>query len=295
MSKVDLAGRTAIVTGAGGGLGRTYAIDLAKHGAKVIVNDLGSSREGDGKDTQPAQKVVEEIIALGGKAVANFDSVVTGADKIIKTALDNFGTVDILVNNAGFVRDMAFVKINDEAWDSVVDVHLKGAFACIRAAWPVMREKQYGRIVNISSGSGLFGNFGQASYAAAKIAVVGLANVLKIEGAKNNIFINVVAPVAGTRLNKEVIPPEIFQKSKPELVAAMVTYLCSEQCKENGSIFNAGVGYFSRSAIMTGSGWYGGSNATAEDVMQNFDQIKSLEKLKYYNKIDEQLMELFKG
>lgn len=295
MSKVDLTGRVAIVTGAGGGLGRAYAIDLAKHGAKVVVNDLGSSREGSGQDAQPAQKVVDEIVSMGGEAVANFESVVTGADKIIKTALDAFGTVDILVNNAGFVRDMAFTKINDEAWDSVVDVHLKGAFACIRAAWPVMREKQYGRIVNISSGSGLFGNFGQASYGAAKIAVVGLANVLKIEGAKNNIFINVVAPVAGTRLNKEVIPPEIFQKSKPELVAAMVTFLCSEQCRENGSIFNAGVGHFSRSAIMTGAGWYGGSNATAEDVMQNFDQIKSLDKLKYYNKIDEQLMELFKG
>ncbi len=293
MDKINLTGKAAIVTGAGGGMGRCHAIDLARHGARVVVNDIGAAKDGTGLDKQPAMTVAAEIKAAGGEAIASFDNIVTDAAGIVKTAVDAFGTVDILVNNAGIVHDMAFMKMDDNTWDAVIDVNLKGTYACIKAAWPFMREKKYGRIVNISSGSGLFGNYGQANYAAAKIAVAGLANVLKLEGSKYNIHINVVAPVATTRLNKEVMPPEMLYRAKPELVSSIVTYLCSEECRENGSIFNAGLGFYSKSAIMTGRGWFGGKEATAEDIMQNFDKIKNMENPKFFYQIEDMFKEFF--
>ena len=286
MCKVDLTGRVAIVTGAGSGLGRSYAIDLAKHGAKVIVNDIGSSKEGNGSNGTPAMKVVGEIKASGGIAFADFSDVVTNAGDILKSAIAAFGTVDILVNNAGIIRDSGFGKMDEEAWDSVLDVHLKGTYACTKAVWPVMKEKKYGRIVNISSRSGLFGNFGQANYAAAKSAIIGLSNVLKIEGARNNILVNVVAPIAASRMTQDMMSEEVINKSRPELVAPIVTYLCSEKCVETGAVFIAGLGSFTRAAMMTGPGWVGNGNITADDILSNFDKINSLENPKYHHQLE---------
>lgn len=295
MLKVDLKGRIAIVTGAGQGLGRAYAIDMARYGAKVVVNDLGSSQDGSGNSDSPAKKVVEEIRAAGGDAVANFDNVVTSADNIVKTAIDSFGTVDILVNNAGILRDKLFVKMDNKSWDAVLDVHLKGTYSCIKAVWPIMRKKKYGRIVNITSGTGMLGNIGQANYAAAKSAIIGFSNVLKLEGAKKNIFTNVVSPLAASRMTENTMPPEVVEKGKAELVAPLVTFLCSEQCLENGLIINAGLGYFSRSAMLTGPGWISDNGGiTPDDIMSNLDKIKSLENPKYFDHIFEKMVEFLK-
>ena len=295
MAKVDLSGRVAVVTGAGAGLGRSHAIDLAKHGAKVVVNDLGGSRDGSGSSSSAADKVVDEIKAAGGEAVANYDNVVTGGANIIKTAVDAFGKIDILVNNAGILRDKSFAKMEEADFDLVMDVHVKGTYSCIKAAWPIMREQQYGRIVNTTSGAGILGNFGQANYAAAKCAVVGIMNVLKLEGAKRNIFINCLAPIAASRLTEDVMPPPILEKSKPEFVTPVVTFLCSEQSSENGSIFNAGMGYFSRSAMMTGPGFIAGTEIDADGIMENWDKISSIEECKYFDQVNAQMGEFMRS
>lgn len=294
MAKVDLSGRVAIVTGAGAGLGRTHALDLAKHGASVVVNDLGGSRDGSGKGSEAADKVVAEIKAAGGKAVANYDNVVTGGDKIVKTAVDAFGKVDILVNNAGILRDKSFAKMEEADFDLVMNVHVKGTYSCCKAVWGLMRDQKYGRIVNTTSGAGILGNFGQTNYAAAKCAIVGIMNVLKLEGAKNNIFINCLAPMAASRLTEDVMPPMLLEKAKPEFVTPIVTYLCSEQSSENGSIFNAGMGYFSRSAMMTGPGWVSKGNVTADDIMANWGKITSLDNCKFFEQVNQQMAEFLR-
>jgi NAD(P)-dependent dehydrogenase (short-subunit alcohol dehydrogenase family) len=256
MSKIDFTGRVAIVTGAGAGLGKCHALELAKRGAKVVVNDLGGSKDGTGSDSSAANKVVEEIRALGAEAVPNYDNVSTvkGGENIVKTALDAFGKVDILINNAGILRDKSFVKMEEENWDGVMGVHLKGAYCVTRPAFESMRSNGFGRIVMTTSGAGLFGNFGQSNYAAAKMGIIGLTNVLKLEGEKYNVKTNVIVPVAASRLTEGVIPPEFFEKMKPDFVTAAVLYLCSDQCTDNGMIINAALGYFSRSAVVTGPG-----------------------------------------
>ncbi len=288
---IDLKDRVAIVTGAGAGLGKCHAIELAKRGAKVVVNDLGGSRDGSGSDDAAASKVVEEIKAAGGEAVPNFDNVATvaGGENIVKTAIDAYGKVDILVNNAGILRDKSFTKMEEDAWDAVVAVHLKGTYCVTRPAFLNMRENGYGRIVNTTSGAGIFGNFGQSNYAAAKCGIVGLTNVLKLEGAKYNIKVNVLAPLAATRLTEDVMPPEIFEKMKPEFVTPVVVYMCSEQCEETGSIINAGCGYFSKSLMATGPGAIlteGGKVPTAEDVMDNWGKIASMDNAKYFAEVN---------
>lgn len=293
MSKIDFTGRVAIVTGAGGGLGRNHAIELAKRGAKVVINDLGGSRNGVGSSPSAADHVVEEIKALGGEAVPNYDNVAIpeGGEHIVQTAIDAFGKIDILINNAGILLDSTFVKMDEKKWDVVVDVHLKGTFCVTRPAFLHMMKQGYGRIIMTTSGSGLFGNFGQANYSSAKMGVVGLANVLKLEGAKYNIKTNVIAPIAGTRLTEDVVPPEIFSRMKVDFVTPAVLYMCSEQCKDSGVIINAGLGYFSRSAIMTGEGVIlsdGNKIPTPEEVMENWGKIASLENPKFFN----QLMEM---
>ncbi len=290
--------RVAIVTGAGGGLGRTYALELAKRGAKVVVNDLGGARDGSGESATPAQKVVDEIKAGGGEAVANYDNVATpeGGEAIVKTALDNFGTVDILINNAGILRDKSFVKMEPENWDAVVAVHLNGAYHVTRPAFKVMKEKGYGRIVMTTSAAGLYGNFGQTNYSAAKMALVGFMNTLKIEGAKYDIKVNTIAPLAASRLTEDIMPPEIFEKMDPEFVAAMTVYLCSDRCPVSGSIYNAGMGFFNRAAIMTGAGAVlaGGEEIpSAEAVRDNFNQISSLKKAKEYWQLNDQMGDVF--
>jgi len=297
MSKVDFAGRVAIVTGAGAGLGRIHALELAKRGAKVVVNDLGGARDGTGEGAAAADKVVEEIKALGGEAAANYDSVATvaGGENIVKTAVDTFGKVDILINNAGILRDKTFVKTDEEDWDIVLAVHLRGAYCVTRPAFTKMRENGYGRIVMTTSGAGLFGNFGQANYAAAKTGLVGLANVLKLEGAKQNIKVNILAPMAATRMTEDILPPEMLKKLIPDHVTPVVLYMCSDQCTDTGVIINAGLGYFSRSAILTGPGatlGKGDTPPTPEEVLENWDKIMSLDNPKYFDNINPTFDEL---
>jgi len=292
MSKIEFTGRVAIITGAGGGLGRHHAIELAKRGAKVVINDLGGSRDGVGSSPSAADHVVEEIKALGGEAVPNYNNVATqeGGEHIVQTAIDAFGKIDILINNAGILLDSTFVKMDEKKWDVVVDVHLKGTFCVTKPAFLHMVKQSYGRIIMTTSGSGLFGNFGQTNYSSAKMGVVGLANVLKLEGAKYNIKTNVIAPIAGTRLTEDVVPPEIFSRMKVDFVTPAVIYMCSEQCQDSGVIINAGLGYFSRSAIMTGEGVIlsdGNIIPTPEEVMENWSRITSLESARFFSNLGE--------
>jgi NAD(P)-dependent dehydrogenase (short-subunit alcohol dehydrogenase family) len=292
MSKIDFTGRVAIVTGAGAGLGRCYALELAKRGAKVVINDLGGTRDGVGSDSSAANKVVEEIKALGGQAVPNYDNVATvaGGANIVKTAVDAFGKVDILINNAGILRDKSFTKMEEENWDSVMNVHLKGAYCVSRPAFEVMRANNYGRIIMTTSGAGLFGNFGQSNYASAKMGLIGLTNVLKLEGAKYNVKTNVIVPVAASRLTEDVLPPEFFEKMKPDYIAPAVLYMCSEECQDSGMIINATLGYFSRTAILTGPGAIlskDGKIPSPEEVRDSWNTITSLESPKYFNQLPE--------
>ncbi len=281
--------KVAIVTGAGMGLGKVYALELARLGAKVVVNDLGGAPDGTGSSASAADKVVEEIKAAGGEAVANYDSVATeeGGAGIVKTALDAFGTVDILINNAGILRDKTLAKMEPSEWHAVRSVHLDGAFYVTKAALPVMRDKGYGRIVLTTSAAGLYGNFGQTNYSAAKMGLVGLMNTLKLEGEKRNIKVNTIAPVARTRLTEDLLPPDLKEKLQPEWVAPLTLYLCSDQVEENGAVYNVGMGCFNKAAFLTGPGAVVGDGKaapTAEQIHQKWDEINSLEGAKeYYN------------
>jgi NAD(P)-dependent dehydrogenase (short-subunit alcohol dehydrogenase family) len=236
--------RVIVVTGAGGGLGREYALTLAGEGASVVVNDLGGARDGTGAGHSMADQVVNEIKEAGGRAVANYDSVADaeGAANIVRTALDEFGKIDGIVSNAGILRDGTFHKMTDEAWDSVLKVHLHGGYNVIRAAWPHFREQSYGRIVVATSTSGLFGNFGQANYSAAKLGLVGLINTLAQEGAKYNIKANALAPIAATRMTEDILPPEVFTKLTPEYVAPVMAYVCTEEVPVTASVLIVGGG-----------------------------------------------------
>lgn len=279
---INFDGQVAVVTGAGAGLGKAYALELAKKGAKVVVNDLGGARDGTGRSTSAADQVVEEIKALGGEAVANYDSVADpeGGRRMIQTAIDHFGRVDILINNAGILRDKTLVKMEPENWDAVMNVHLKGAYNVTRPAFTQMRSQGYGRIIFTTSAAGLYGNFGQTNYSAAKLGLLGFMNTLKAEGGKYNIKVNTVAPVAATRLTEDILPPDMLEKLKPEFVAPLVLYLCSEQCPVSGNTYNAGMGYFNRAAIMTGPGAVVGDGKqppTPEEVAQAMTRVKALD------------------
>src|SRR5215468_11225658 len=240
--------RVAIVTGAGNGLGRAHALLLASRGARVVVNDPGGAVDGSGGAHAAADKVVAEIKAAGGVAVASYDSVAEpkSAANIVKTAVDAFGTVDIVVNNAGVLRDKTFHNMTIDDFDFVVKVHFLGTAYVTHATWPIMRAKAYGRVVVTSSNSGIYGNFGQANYAGAKLAVVGFMNALRLEGQKYNIMVNALAPVAATRMTESLMTPDMLARLRPEFVSPMVAWLCSEQCQHTGEIFSAGSGYFAR-------------------------------------------------
>ncbi len=251
---VSFDGKVAVVTGAGGGLGRTYALELARRGAKVVVNDFGGAGDGTGSSAGPADRVVSEIEAAGGKAVASYDSVATpeGGEAIVNKAIEVFGRVDILINNAGILRDRTLAKMEPAEWDAVLSVHLNGAYNVTRPAFVKMREQGYGRIVMTTSAAGLYGNFGQTNYSAAKMGLIGFMNTVKLEGEKHNIKINTVAPVAATRLTADILPQDLMEKLKPEFVTPLVVYLCSDQCPVTGAVYNAGAGYFSRAELVTG-------------------------------------------
>ena len=280
--------RVAIVTGAGAGLGRVYALELAKRGAKVVVNDFGGARDGAGEGSSlPADRVVQEIRALGGEAVRNYDTVATeeGGRHIVQTALDAFGKVDILINNAGILRDKSFINMEPDNWHAVIDVHLNGAYYVTRPAFQVMKTNGYGRIIMTTSAAGLYGNFGQSNYTAAKMALVGLMNTLKLEGEKHDIKINTIAPVAASRLTKDVLPPDLFEKLKPEFIAPLVLFLCAETCPVTGHIYNAGMGFYNRAALVTGPGAVLGDGETIpspERIADKWDVVTSLDNAKEY-------------
>ena len=275
---LDLDGRVAIVTGAGGGLGRSHALLLAERGARVVVNDLGSSVDGSGGGSAAADAVVTEIRDAGGEAVANADGVHTwdGGAAIVATALDAFGRIDVVVNNAGILRDVSFAKLGPDHLRPVLDVHLAGAFHVTRAAWPHFREQEFGRVVCTTSGSGLYGNFGQSNYAAAKLGLVGLTRTLAIEGARYGIHANAIAPIASSRMTEDVMPAEVLERLQPEHVSPLVAYLCAPACDESGSVFSVGGGYVARVAIVEGEGVAFDDVPTVEQLADRFGEVRDL-------------------
>ncbi|XP_049907689.1 peroxisomal multifunctional enzyme type 2 [Epinephelus moara] len=242
---LSFEGRVVLVTGAGGGLGREYALAFAARGASVVVNDLGTDTKGGGQSSAAADKVVEEIRAKGGKAVANYDSVEDG-EKLIQSALDAFGRIDVVVNNAGILRDRSFARTSDLDWDLIQRIHLRGSFLVTRAAWNHMKNQKFGRIIMTASAAGIYGNFGQANYSAAKLGMLGLSNTLAIEGSKYNVHCNTIAPIAGSRLTESIMTPDLVASLKPEYVAPLVLWLCHEQCQENGGLFELGAGWIGK-------------------------------------------------
>ncbi len=281
MSTINYNGRVAIVTGAGQGIGRMYAVELARRGAAVVVNDLGASRDGAGKNTAAADKVVEQIVAAGGQAVASYDSVATmaGGQNIVKTALDAFGKVDILINNAGILRDKSFMKMTEEDWDLIINVHLKGAFCVTQPAVKVMKDNNYGRIVFTASISGLYGNFGQTNYGAAKMGLVGIMNTLKLEVSKYDIKVNTIAPTAWSRMTADLLPPDYEEKMNPQFNEPMTLYLCSEENKVTGQTFATGAGWYGRTAIISGDGICLGNAKrpiAVEEVRDHFEKISDI-------------------
>jgi len=280
---IRLDGQVALITGAGGGLGRAYALDLAARGAKVVVNDLGGDPNGRGADAAPAQKVCDEIAAAGGEAIPSFDSVATsdGGYAMVKAAMDAWGRLDIVICNAGILRDSAFHNMNEEDWDTVFNVHIKGSYTVLHAAWPVFRQQAYGRVVLTTSGSGIFGNFGQANYGAAKAAMFGLMNVLKLEGARYNVMVNCIAPLAATRLTAPLMDDERRAATRPEFVVPAVTYLVSPACTDTGMVIEAEGGAYNRAVLLRTRGVDGGQDEvrSAEWIAEHWAQITEIEGL----------------
>jgi len=274
MSELRFDGKVAIVTGAGGGLGRSHALLLASRGAKVVVNDLGGSHTGEGQSQNAADKVVAEIVEAGGEAVANYDSVEDG-DKIVKTAVDSYGRVDIVINNAGILRDVSFHKMSQTDWDLVYKVHVLGSFRVTHAAWPLMREQGYGRIVMTASAAGIYGNFGQANYSMAKLGLVGLSNTLAQEGRRKNIHVNTIAPIAGSRMTETVLPPDLIAALKPEYVSPLVAKLVHEDCEETGGLYEVGGGFYAKLRWERSAGkvFRLGRSVSIEDLDSSWGQI----------------------
>ena len=275
MADIRFDGKVAIVTGAGGGLGRQHALELARRGAKVVVNDLGGSVDGSGGSSAAADAVVAEIKAAGGEAISNGSSVTddAGVALMIKQAMDAWGRIDILINNAGILRDKSFSKMDMADFELVVNVHLMGTVKPVKAVWEIMKEQNYGRIVVTTSSSGMYGNFGQSNYGAAKLGIIGFMNTIKLEGQKNNIHINAISPVAATRMTENLMPAEVLEKLKPEYVTPGVVYLASEEAP-TGAILTAGAGAFALSRIYETEGVYlGEGGLSVEEVRDNWAKI----------------------
>ncbi|MET3380754.1 SDR family NAD(P)-dependent oxidoreductase [Variovorax paradoxus] len=278
-SNIDFKGRVAIVTGAGGGLGRQHALALAARGAKVVVNDLGGARDGSGGSVSAAQAVVDEIKAAGGEAIANGASVTDfeAVQAMVKQAVDAWGRVDILVNNAGILRDKSFAKMELADFKLVVDVHLMGAVNCTKAVWALMNEQKYGRIVMTTSSTGLYGNFGQSNYGAAKLALVGLMQTLSIEGAKNDIRVNCLAPTAATRMTEDLFPKEMLEAFRPEAVVPAMLVLAAQDAP-NRTILCAGAGTFEAAHItLTQGAWLGIAADTPEQLAARLSEVTERE------------------
>jgi len=294
MSEIRYDGRVAIVTGAGGGLGKTYALMLASRGASVVVNDLGGASDGTGGGSSMADEVVKQINESGGKAVANYDSVASpeGGEAICKAAVDNFGKVDIVVNNAGILRDKSFLKMELEDFFRVIAVHLDGSVHCTKAVWELMRDQGYGRIALTTSSSGLYGNFGQANYSAAKMGLVGLMNTLVIEGLKYDIRVNTLSPCAATRMTEDLMKPEVLELLAPASVTAGLLYLVSEDAP-NRAILAAGGGTFARAAIYETPGIHlKEEDCTPEGVAAHWDAITATEGQTEYQSGSDQTVNL---
>lgn len=288
---IDFTDKVAIITGAGGGLGRCHALELAKRGAKVVVNDLGGAADGTGGGSEMAEKVVSEIKASGGAAMANGSSVTddAGVAKMIADTMSAWGRIDILINNAGVLRDKSFAKMEIADFEFVLAVHLMGTVKPTKAVWQIMREQKYGRIMVTSSSSGLYGNFGQTNYGAAKMGVLGLINTLKLEGQKDNIHINALAPVAWTRMTADLMPPQAEEMLQPSFVTPGVIFLVSENAP-TGKILTAGAGAFAVAQIVESEGFFVGQGEalTAEGVEANWDKISDMSNAKPYNMGGEQ-------
>jgi NAD(P)-dependent dehydrogenase (short-subunit alcohol dehydrogenase family) len=297
MSELRYDGRVAIITGAGHGLGRRHALELASRGAKVVVNDLGGDVHGGGASTGPAQDVVDEIVKAGGEAVANGGNVATeeGAQSLVQTAVDAFGKVDIVINNAGILRDKAFRNMSVAEFDAVIAVHVRGAFLVTHAAWPILREQGYGRIVNTSSPSGLFGNFGQANYSTAKMGLVGLTKTLALEGKKYDIKVNAIAPIAYTRMTEDMFPKEFTDSLSVERVTPLVAFLAHESVTDSGQTFTVGGGKIAKVFVAEGEGFVKKDGISVEDVRDNWSQISAETPFAVYANIGEQTTALFQA
>jgi len=296
MSDIRFDGKVAIVTGAGGGLGRQHALELARRGAKVVVNDLGGSMDGSGGNSAAAEAVVAEIKAAGGEAIANGASVTddAGVANLVKQTMDAYGRIDILIANAGILRDKSFSKMELSDFEAVMQVHVWGTYKPIKAVWEIMKTQNYGRIVVTTSSSGMYGNFGQANYGAAKMAVLGLMNTLKIEGQKNNIRVNAISPVAATRMTGGLMPPEVLEKLMHEYVTPGVVYLVSEDAP-TGAILTAGAGAFALSRIFETEGVYlGEGGLSVEEVAANWEKINDPDGQKAYFAGGEQGQKFFR-
>ncbi|HJR56747.1 MAG TPA: SDR family NAD(P)-dependent oxidoreductase [Rhizomicrobium sp.] len=286
---ISFAGKVAIVTGAGGGLGRCHALELARRGAKVVINDLGGSLDGSGGNSEAAESVVAEIKAAGGEAIANGASVSddAGVANLVKQTMDRWGRIDILIANAGILRDKSFGKMELKDFEAVMAVHLMGTVKPTKAIWPIMKEQTYGRIVVTTSSTGLYGNFGQTNYGAAKASLVGFMHSLKLEGAKDNIRVNAICPVAATRMTENLLPPAIQEMLKPEYVSPAVSYLVSEDAP-TGLILTAAAGVFAVARLEETDGVNLGHQATAEDIAAHFDQIADWSTAKAFGQGGEQ-------
>jgi NAD(P)-dependent dehydrogenase (short-subunit alcohol dehydrogenase family) len=276
-------GKVVIVTGAGGGLGRAHALEFAKRGAKVVVNDLGGAVDGTGGNSAAAEAVVKEITDAGGTAIANGASVTddAGVAHLVKQVMDAWGRIDVLIANAGILRDKSFAKMELKDFDAVMAVHVMGTVKPAKAMWEIMKAQQYGRIVVTTSSTGLYGNFGQTNYGTAKLGLVGFMNSLKLEGAKDNIKVNAICPVAGTRMTENLMPPEMIAALKPEYVTPAVVFLASDDAP-TGCVISAAAGAFSSAQIVESTGMNIGHGATADDVAANWSKISDFTGAKHF-------------
>ena len=292
---IEFHDKVAIVTGAGGGIGKEHALELARRGAKVVVNDLGGSVDGSGA-SDAAEEVVELIKSEGGEAISNGASVtdLDAVKNMVQQTMDEWGRIDILVNNAGILRDKSFHKVSIEDFNLVMDVHFKGSLNCTHTIFPIMREQEYGRIIFTSSASGVYGNFGQTNYGSAKMAMIGLMNTLKLEGQNKNIFTNSITPVAYTRMTEGLIPEDFGQNLKSEYITPAVIYLASDQAP-NGVIIAAGAGVFSRINIQESMGVSlgTGEDMTPENIHANWDKISDMTNARALQNGGEQTLKFF--
>ncbi len=289
-------GKVAVVTGAGNGLGREHALLLASRGARVVVNDLGGSVHGEGASSSAADAVVETIKAAGGEAVANYDSVTDG-EKIIQTAMDSWGTVDIVINNAGILRDVSFHKMTVADWEAVMQVHVNGAFRVTHAAWPIMREKGYGRVVMTASAAGIYGNFGQTNYSSAKLGLHGFSQALALEGRSKNINVNAIAPVAGSRMTESILPAEVVSQLKPEYVSPLVAWLCHQDCGETGGLFEVGAGFMAKLRWERSHGQYFdlAQPFSVDDVAANWSTVTDFSQTAHPADVNDAIMAVMKN